>query len=44
MPSFDACVSGFTTFLSLLLQEQFGVILLLKRALVSWSLVIDKRS
>jgi hypothetical protein len=38
------CQSGFTTFLSLLLQEQFGVILLLKRALVFWSLVIDKRS
>jgi hypothetical protein len=37
------CGSGFTIFLPVLLQEQSTVILLLERALISWSLAIDER-
>jgi hypothetical protein len=35
--------NGFMTFSSVLLQEQFDVVLLLERALVSWSSAIDER-
>jgi hypothetical protein len=37
------CQSGFTTFQSVLLQEQTTVVLLLERALISWSLAMDER-
>jgi hypothetical protein len=37
------CRSSFTTFSPVLLQEQSTVVLLLERALISWSLAIDER-
>jgi hypothetical protein len=37
------CRSGFTTLLTVLLQELHVVVLLLKRVLVSWSLAMDER-
>jgi hypothetical protein len=36
------CQSGFTTLLSVLLQEQLVVLLLLERALAAWSLAVDE--
>jgi hypothetical protein len=36
------CRSGFTTLLTVLLQELHVVVLLLKRVLVSWSLAMDE--
>jgi hypothetical protein len=38
----NTCRSGFTILLPVLPQEQSAVVLLLERALVSWSLAMDK--
>jgi hypothetical protein len=42
--SFEICRSGFITIPPVLLPEQPDVVLLLERALVSWSLAMDERS
>jgi hypothetical protein len=39
----DMCQNDFTTLTPVLLQEHSTVVLLLKRALVSWSLAMDER-